>query len=128
MAAQSPKRKFMEPWQGGMLVFVLFCGLPALEMNGFGFGIRMSLAVALVCSIIGGAIGGALICPRPLIAGVIGGLVAGPVGLLAVYYYSQHREQLHTIEIALVQCVASLPGVGVGIALKLARSRPSPPS
>ena len=102
----------------GILVFVVLCGFPALEMNGFGFGIPFSLRTALACAAIGGAVGGLLICPRPFPAGLIGGLLAGPVGLIAVYYYTQHRAEVWTLELVIVQGIACLPGVGVGMLLK----------
>jgi hypothetical protein len=102
----------------GFIFFVVFCGLPALEMTGFGFGIPLSLSTALLLALIGGAVGGALICPKPFLAGIIGGTLAGPAGLLAVYYYTQGREQVSNIELVLVQGIASLPGFGIGVLLK----------
>lgn len=98
----------------GIVVFVVLCGMPALELTGFGFEIPITLPIALVCSVIGGSIGGLLMCPKPWQAGLIGGLVAGPLGLLAVYFYSDLRDELWNFELAIVQGIASLPGVGVG--------------
>ena len=66
----------------GLMIFVVLCGVPALELNGFGFGIRLTFSTAILCSAIGGIVGGALICRRPLLAGAIGGAVAGPLGLI----------------------------------------------
>lgn len=102
----------------GLFVFVIFCGLPALEMTGFGFGMDISLSAGLICAAIGGAVGGMLLCSRPLMAGLIGGLAAGPLGLLAVYFYTQHREEIWNVELVLVQLVASAPGFGLGMLLK----------
>src|SRR5262249_41180008 len=102
----------------GILLFVVLCGFPAMEMNGFGLGLPITLPVALACSIVGGALGGALVCPRPVLAGIVGGLLAGPAGLLAVYFYTQHRHEVWNVELAVVQGVASLPGAGVGFLLK----------
>ena len=101
-----------------MLIFVFLCGVPALEMNGFGFGIPFTLPVAILCSAVGGIVGGALVCPRPLLAGVVGGIMAGPLGLIAVYYYTSFRDSVWNIELVLVQGAASLPGVGVGLLIK----------
>lgn len=111
----------------GLAVFVVLCGIPALEMNGFGFGIPFSLPIALTCATIGGAVGGALMCSRPMVAGLVGGLLAGPIGLLAVYYYTQDRQQIWNLELVVVQIGACLPGVGVGWLIKwiLAAASPS---
>ena len=57
-------------------------------------------------------------CPRPLAAGVIGGFIAGTVGMLAVGIYTQHREKVLNWELVLVQGIASLPGLGIGFLLK----------
>ncbi len=114
---------------GGVL-FVLLCGVPALQMNGFGFGLAafpITLRTALLCAVAGGAIGGALICPRPVIAGLVGGLLAGPASLLIVHWYTQNRVQVWNVELVLVQGVACLPGVAVGIWLKQWIQRRSAP-
>jgi len=104
----------------GIAVFVALCGFPALEMNGFGFGfgIRFTLSTAILCSAVGGIVGGALVCPRPLLAGLVGGALAGPLGLIAVYYYTGFRDSVWTLELVIVQGLASLPGVGVGLLIK----------
>ena len=102
----------------GLVLGVVLCGLPAMELNGFGFGIPITLDIALLCAIVGGAVGGMLICPKPLIAGLVGGLLAGPAGLLALYYYTRYRGEVWDAELVFVQLVASLPGVGIGYVLK----------
>lgn len=102
----------------GLLVFVFLCGLPALEMNGFGIGFPISLQTGITCATLGGLVGGAMICSRPLYAGIIGGLLAGPAGLLAVYFYTQNRVEVWNLELVLVQGVASLPGFLIGKYLK----------
>ena len=106
----------------GVLVFVFLCAVPALEMNGFGFGIPLTLPEAFACAAIGGVVGKVLICPQPM----VGGLLAGPLGLIAVYFYSQHRQQIWDVEVMDVQCLASLPGLGVGWLLKKMLSEDSP--
>ena len=111
----------------GLIIGVVFCGLPAMELNGFGLGIPLTLDIALLCAIAGGAVGGILICPRPLIAGLVGGLLAGPAGLLAVYYYTHHRGEVWDAELVFVQSVASLPGVGIGYLLKKMFAPPDGP-
>lgn len=113
--SNSSGQQEMSQWQMyGIYVFVFFCGVPALELNGFGFGIPLTLSTAIACATIGGAVGGCMICSRPLVAGLVGGLVAGPVGLLAVYYYTQHRESVSNVELVLIQGLACLPGYGLG--------------
>jgi hypothetical protein len=44
--------------KAGILVFVFLCGIPALEANGFGFGIPFSPLSAYACATVNGAIGG----------------------------------------------------------------------
>jgi hypothetical protein len=66
--------------KAGVAVFVFLCGIPALEMNGFGFGIPFSPLSAFACATVGGALGGVMICPRPMSAGLIGGLLVGTLG------------------------------------------------
>jgi hypothetical protein len=120
-----PQQEVSQTQALGFVVFFVVCGLAALEINGFGFGIPLTLQSALICATIGGAVGGVLICQRPWIAGLIGGLVAGPLGLLAVYYYTQHRQQVFHIELIFVQGIASLPGFALGSLIKKILAPPS---
>lgn len=114
-------------WQkAGILVFVFLCVFPSLAMNGFLFGLSFSLPAALVCATVGGAVGGVSLCPRPMLAGIVGGLLTGHLGLLAVYYYTQHRTRIWSGEIVIVLFIASLPGLGIGRLLKSALSGSSP--
>ena len=99
----------------GLIIFFPLCGLPALEIPGFGFGIPITLPSGLIIAGVGGAVGGALICPRPILAGLVGGLAAGPVGLFALYCYTLHRTEVWNVELVLVQRIASLPGAGLGV-------------
>lgn len=105
------------PAAGGM-VFFLLCMVPALEINGFGFGLPISVPAAFVCSTIGGVLAGGLICSRPIIAGIVGGVIAGPLGLRLLLFYTSHRTHLWNLEILLVTAVGSLPGLAVGYVLK----------
>lgn len=100
--------------QAGLFVFIFLCGVPAMELNGFGFGLPITFQTGLFCATLGGLIGGVMICRKPLFAGIIGGLLAGPAGLLAVYYYTQNRQEVWNVELALVQGLASIPGFLVG--------------
>ena len=134
MPKPSASSQFTRLQNVGMLVFVLLCGVPALEINGFGFGLSLTLPMALGCATLGGVVGGMLLCPRPVLAGLIGGLLAGPLGLFAVYYYTQQRTSVTNVELAIVQLLASLPGFGIGWLLKrampgaAAESKPDTPS
>ncbi len=112
----------------GIVFFILLCGFPALELTGFGFGIDISLQTAVLCSIAGGVVGGILICPKPWQAGMIGGLIAGPSGLLAVYFYTSFRQEVFNLELVIVQGVASLPGVGVGRLIESMFTSPDDPT
>ena len=118
-----PIQKLTKTQKIGLCVFVLLCIIPALEMYGFGLGIPFTFPAALACASVGGAIGGLLFCPRPPLAGLIGGLLAGLGGLVAIYFYTQHRESVSHVELAVVQCMASLPGYLAGAWLKKALSR-----
>lgn len=100
--------------QAGLFVFIFLCGVPAMELNGFGFGLPITFQTGLFCATLGGLIGGVMVCHKPLFAGIIGGLLAGPAGLLAVYYYTQNRQQVWNVELALVQGLASVPGFLIG--------------
>ena len=102
----------------GLLFFVFLCGIPGLELAGFGFGLPITMPAALLCASLGGLIGGALVCPKPIAAGLLGGLVAGPLGLICVYLYTLPREEVYKLELVVVQGVASLPGVLVGYGIK----------
>jgi hypothetical protein len=118
MNAQVARGGITRRQTAGILVFVLLCGIPAMEINGFGFGVPFSLPLAVACSALGGALGGVLFCPRPFRAGLIGGLLAGPVGLVAVVFYTHNRLRVANVELVLVQGLASLPGIGIGFLLK----------
>ena len=118
-----PIQKLTRMQKTGLIVFVLFCVEPALAMNGFGLRTPVTLPVAFACASVGGAIGGVLFYPRPPLAGLIGGLLAGLGGLVTVFFYTQHRESVAYVELAVVQCMASLPGYLVGAWLKKALSR-----
>jgi hypothetical protein len=125
MSNPSTPQAFKRLQTTGIVVFVLLCGVPALELNGFGVGIPFSLPAALACAAVGGAVGGMMMCPRPILAGLIGGLLAGPFGLVAVYYYTLYREQVWNLEVVIVQGIACLPGAGIGLLLKRVLSTPS---
>ncbi len=121
MSSKSASQELTGLQKVGIYVFVLFCGIPAAEINYSTLGIPFSLPSALACATVGGAVGGLLLCPRPILAGLIGGLIAGPPGLVAVYYYTQYRDPFG-MEFAIVQGIACLPGLAIGFLLKMVLS------
>jgi hypothetical protein len=104
--------------KAGLVISILSCVLPALTLNGFGLEIRLGMPLALGIAVVGGALGGILLCRRPLRAGLVGGLLTGPCGLMAVYAYTYARHRVWNVEIALVLLVGCLPGILVGYAIK----------
>jgi Na+/proline symporter len=96
----------------GFVLFFLTSALPGLLLSNSQATIR-SLLLGLVVSAFGGIVSGALIARRLRIAGAAGGLLAGPSGLVALYFYCQGQQQVHKLELVVVQLVASLPGLGV---------------
>ena len=128
MSTQAARGGITGRQKAGILAFVLLCGIPAMELNGFGFGVPFSLPLAVSCSALGGALGGVIFCRRPFLAGLIGGLLAGPLGLVAVYFYTHNRQRVAYVELVLVQGLASLPGIGIGLLLKRTLSSSTPPS
>jgi hypothetical protein len=60
-----------------------------------------------------------------MLAGLIGGLVAGPPSLIAYWFVTQGNVQASGIAGVVVLGVASLPGIGVGWLLKKWLSRSS---
>jgi hypothetical protein len=110
----------------GAAVVVLTIGLPAMDHAGFGgfMGMELNwdLSVCLVVATIGGAIGGALLGSKHWVAGLIGGVLAGPGGFLALHFYLMGRESVWNYEMMLVQLIGSLPGIAVFHILKRFRS------
>jgi hypothetical protein len=102
----------------GALVFLLCCGGPPLLINGFVADIAFSWLAAFSCATIGGVVGGLLICPKPMLSGLIGGIVAGNSSLAVIYYYTLHNEIISNYEIVALLILGCLPGVGVGWLLK----------
>lgn len=102
----------------GILVFVFCCGIPAMEINGYGMGLITSMPFGLLLATLGGMVGGAMVCSSPIAAGMIGGVLAGPMGLLAVYLYTAARTEVYDLELVVVQLIASLPGFAVGWLIK----------
>lgn len=103
----------------GLLLFVFTAGIPGLHLAGFYQGTSWPLPIWLLIAAAGGFVGGALLASSHRIAGAVGGVLAGPMGLLAIYLYAHNRTTLHNIEAILVQGVASLPGLGVYFVLAL---------
>ena len=106
----------------GIVILVLTVGAPAMNYAGFqglmGLKLNWDLATCLAVATVGGAIGGALLGDKHLIAGLIGGLLAGPGGFLALHFYLMDRESVRTSETLLIQLAGSLPGIAVFHILK----------
>lgn len=109
---------FKQHHQIALYIFMFSCSWPALEANGFGFGIPISLSGALIFSVFGGLVSGILAFRKPLAAGIVGGLLAGPLNILALHYYVQNRTAIWSVEIALVLIIASIPGLLVALFLR----------
>jgi hypothetical protein len=101
----------------GIVIFVVASGLMALNAGGF-MGRPIWFPLALLISTIGGVVGGAMLARTHRWAGAIGGLIAGPLGLIAIALYISGRQQVWNVELAIVQCVACLPGIAVYRGLK----------
>ena len=90
----------------GLLIFFTTCnGLP---LAGFHGGTALSLLGWSVLAFFGGAIGGLLLAPSNRFAGLVGGAIAGPMGLVAVYFYAKDRQTIHTAETFIVMLIAEL--------------------
>jgi hypothetical protein len=102
-------------WKIGVALFFLAAGFTGMSQAGFFPPLALGLPILIAIATVGGGIGGALMAGRETwLLGTIGGLIAGPCGLIAVYYYAQwRRPSVYMIEIALVQGLAGLPGLFV---------------
>ena len=98
----------------GLFIFIFGCGFPAAAMNGFFGALDLPIPIALGVAAIVGLIGGALMCDDPIVAGLVGGFIAGPGGLLAVYFWTTNREEIHSVELLLAQTIGSAPGILAG--------------
>ncbi|HEX8162027.1 MAG TPA: hypothetical protein VF538_09155 [Pyrinomonadaceae bacterium] len=110
-AQLAPHTRWQQFWLGLLAVGT---GIPALELNGFGRLLpQFDLATwACVCAA-GGALAGAFYLPdrRFRLAGLLPGALASVFSLFAVYYYTQQRSEVFSIELILVSLVAMLPGI-----------------
>jgi hypothetical protein len=118
MTQDAPPQHLLTIQKAAVVVFVVMCGWPALEMNGFGFGLHISFLMALILATVGGVLSGVMVCPQSILAGILGGFVAGSGGLCALYLYTLARTHVLSVELVLVQGLASLPGLGLGVYLK----------
>jgi hypothetical protein len=109
----------------GMLIFGATCnGLP---LAGFHGGTGWSVLGWVALAFFGGFVGGLLMAPANRLSGAVGGMIAGPMGLLAVYFYARNRQTVYTAETAIVMLIASLPGLGVYWILRLLGNAIFPP-
>ena len=117
---------FPSPFQIGKISPHATCnGLP---LAGFHGGTALSLLGWSVLAFFGGAIGGLLLAPSNRFAGLVGGAIAGPMGLVAVYFYAKDRQTIHTAETFIVMLIASIPGFGIYWLLRLVGNAMFPPA
>jgi hypothetical protein len=110
----------------GMLIFGVTCnGLP---LAGFQGGTGWAILGWVALAFVGGFFGGLLMAPANRFSGAIGGMIAGPMGLLAVYFYARNRQTVYTAETFIVMLIASLPGLGVYWVLRLIGNAMFPPA
>lgn len=113
----------------GVFIFVSSTTIPGMSLAGFQGGTGWPLLVWVPISFIGGLIGGALIAREHRLSGAVGGMIAGPLGLLAIYFFARDRTKMWRAEVVIVQLLASLPGFGAYFILKLISNaifRPKP--
>lgn len=65
-------RKITVRQKVGLIIMVFLCGMPGMELAGFGFGLNLTFSTCLICAVTGGAIGGLLYCSKPFMAGLGG--------------------------------------------------------
>lgn len=111
-------------WIGFFIFFVTCDGLPSAGFNG---GTGWSLVGWLALSLIGGPLGGLLIARKHRFAGMVGGFIAGPLGLLGVYFYARHRQTVYIAETFIVTLVCSIPGLLVFLVLRVLTDAIFPP-
>ncbi|MEZ6048296.1 MAG: hypothetical protein R3C11_22530 [Planctomycetaceae bacterium] len=97
----------------GIVVMVLLCGFPGMAVVGFLGRLHLSLQTALIISLGGGMLGGTLMSKKSKFWGGLCGLIAGPLSVLAIYFYAKNRDSIHSVELTLVQAIASLPALGL---------------
>src|SRR5581483_5645317 len=93
-------------WVGAFL-FVLCTTIPGLSLAGFHGGTAWGVLAWLFVATVGGTAAGAL---------------------LALYFYGRDRARIFRAEAAIVQLVASLPGLGIYFILRLLTDAIFPPA
>jgi hypothetical protein len=121
------RRQFTVGQWVGTFIFILTSTVPGMSLAGFQGGTAWSLAAWLPIAAIGGFISGALLARSHRFAGAVGGLLAGPAGLLAIFFYARGRDRMYRAETVIVQLVACLPGLGVFFLLRLITDAIFPP-
>jgi hypothetical protein len=86
-----------------------------------------SYACFLFVAACGGMIAGLLISPSHRVAGMIGGMIAGPLSLLAVMFYLRGRVRVFRVEIVGISLLATVPGLAVYFLLRLITDAIFPP-
>lgn len=104
----------------GVSIVMVTCGL-VHEIT------PLPLSTAIIIMIVCGGVGGVAAIPGPFIGGLVGGMLAAPLGLLAAYYYVPLRNNLYDAEVVLAFFVGAIPGMLVASVLQKLLNR-QPPS
>jgi hypothetical protein len=111
----------------GGLILAATATVPGLYLSDHPKTPILSIVCFLFVAAVGGLVAGALIAPSHRIAGAIGGMIAGPLSLLAVMFYLRGRASHYRAEVVIVGLVAYLPGLGVYFLLRLLTDAIAPP-
>ena len=102
----------------GMLLFTAV-GILASSRHGFFGNFHHSSYAGLGFSLLAGAVAGLLMFPQYRIAALACCALAAACGYAALDYYLPGRESVNTVEIVLIQCVASIPAIIAGNLLRI---------
>lgn len=114
--------------KAGLIVFVVTNMIAADELvPGWGFHMGLPRAALYALALVGGAVGGALVCGPFAIAGAVGGAIAALGALLTTIAYLSSVTTSYSAIMALVAMAGALPGIAIGFGLfKLQQKRAAP--
>ena len=111
----------------GGLILAATATVPGVYLSGHPQAPILAIACFLFVAAVGGFVAGLLIAPSHRIAGAIGGMIAGPLALLAEMFYLRGRVAAYRAEVVLIGLLACLPGLGVYFVLRLLTDAIAPP-